>query len=105
MPIRPPQMGGRVPRKAWQQGPTKRTITGRALQAERAWLFASEPLCRECAKHNRIAAAVIRDHVIALAEGGKDVRENTQPLCKPCSDAKTQRESERGAERARQSAT
>lgn len=44
----------------------------------------------------RDSVAVIRDHVVPLAEGGPDVRENTQPLCQACSDAKTAREAKRG---------
>ena len=71
-------------------------ITGRKLQELRAQLFRREPLCRECNKHGLITIATIRDHIIPLAEGGQDVDENIQPLCKTCSDAKTGKESARG---------
>lgn len=84
-------------RKPWQgNSDSKRKITGRALQREREMLFKLEPLCRECAKHGRVTIASIRDHIINLAEGGEDTRENTQPLCRPCSDVKTAEEAKRG---------
>lgn len=71
-------------------------VTGRRLQALRARLFAREPLCRECTKRGLVTEAVIRDHIIPLEEGGLDVEDNTQALCKACSDAKTGREAARG---------
>lgn len=83
--------------KAWTKyssAPERRR--GRALQRDRAALFSREPLCRECSKHGRLAAAVIRDHIVNLAEGGTDTDDNVQPLCQSCSDIKTQAESRRG---------
>lgn len=71
-------------------------VTGRRLQAQRAALFMREPLCRECIKDGTVTGAVIRDHIVPLAEGGPDTDENTQPLCKRCSDVKTAAESLRG---------
>lgn len=71
-------------------------MRGRALQRARAALFAREPLCRICRAAGRVSAAVIRDHIVPLAEGGQDADYNVQPLCQTCSDAKTQRESARG---------
>jgi len=82
------------------QQPTTR-IRGRKLQLLRAQLFDREPLCAECKRHNRVAIAVIRDHIIPLAEGGKDDRTNEQGLCQACSDKKTQAESLRGRDRGR----
>lgn len=88
---------GQVKRKAWDsKQASKRTILGRSLQSERRRLFEAEPLCRECAKQGRVTVATIRDHVIALAFGGKDERGNTQPLCKPCHDKKSNEESKLG---------
>jgi 5-methylcytosine-specific restriction protein A len=46
-----------------------------------------------------LTIATIRDHVIPLAEGGRDDESNVQPLCQACSDAKSQRESKRGQRR------
>jgi 5-methylcytosine-specific restriction protein A len=84
-------------RQAWatERGTTQR-LRGRGLQQKRAALFAREPNCRECRKHGRFTKAVIRDHVIPLAEGGTDDDTNTQPLCQDCSDVKTRAESARG---------
>lgn len=66
----------------------KRT-TGRALQAARRRLFQRQPLCVICESRGRIAAAVHRDHVVALANGGEDNDANTQALCEECHREKT----------------
>jgi 5-methylcytosine-specific restriction protein A len=102
MPTAPPRfsIGPKQHRKPWQND-SVRKLTGRALQRERRKLFAREPLCRECAKEGRTTIATIRDHILALAFGGKDESANTQPLCQSCSDAKTKRESADGARMAR----
>lgn len=55
-------------------------------------LLRDEPLCRKCTKHGRISAATIADHIVPRSQGGQNVQSNYQPLCKPCSDAKTARE-------------
>ncbi len=75
-------------------------VRGRRLQAQRAVLFAREPLCRTCAANGLVVMATIRDHVVPLAEGGADDDENVQPLCQSCSDVKTHEESTRGRRRA-----
>lgn len=84
---------------AWVGRPEVKRTTGRKLQRQRAALFTREPLCRECAKHGLATPAVIRDHIAPLAEGGSDDDGNVQPLCRPCSDAKTAAESARGRRR------
>lgn len=90
-------MLGQTERQAWQRSATTpKRITGRPLQRLRAELFAQEPLCRACVAAGRTTAATIRDHVIPLAEGGSEDPSNIQPLCGPCSDAKTAAESARG---------
>ena len=78
--------------------PVKR-LRGRRLQEERAALFAREPLCRRCRELGRVSAATIRDHIVPLAEGGRDEDSNVQPLCQGCSDLKTREESQRGQRR------
>ena len=83
----------------WRQTATYKRTSGRRLQKQRAELFAREPMCRECRKHGRLSIATIRDHIRPLAEGGTDDDDNIQPLCLPCSDAKTAAESARGADR------
>ena len=75
-------------------------ITGRPLQRLRRQLFQREPLCRACMADGRVTVAVIRDHIIPLAEQGPDTEANVQPLCQACSDVKTQREAQRGQRRA-----
>jgi len=59
------------------------------------WRDGPPPCARGC---GRCASAL--DHILALAEGGKDVRENREPLCPPCHDAKTAAEAARGRSRA-----
>ena len=89
------------PRAAWvQKAPYKRE-SGRRLQEKRKALFSREPFCRVCALRGFLILAVIRDHIIPLAEGGEDVDENTQPVCRSCSDAKTEQERRRGGARSR----
>jgi 5-methylcytosine-specific restriction endonuclease McrA len=71
-------------------------IRGRALQEIRKQHFARFPLCAECQKHGRITLATELDHIVALANGGKDFDEdagtNRQGLCSECHEAKTQRD-------------
>lgn len=66
-----------------------RRIRGRKLQALRRRLLTEQPLCVACQKHGRIRAAEHRDHILALANGGKDVESNTQALCAECHREKT----------------
>jgi 5-methylcytosine-specific restriction protein A len=48
----------------------------------------------------RVSAATIRDHVVPLAEGGRDEETNVQAICMDCHREKTERESQRGKQRA-----
>lgn len=88
-------------RTAWRgtQPPPQR-IRGRKLQLLRRYLYIKEPFCRLC-QRPLLLATMIRDHIIPLAEGGPDTVENSQPLCRECSDAKTQQEAARGVQRSR----
>lgn len=79
---------------------TKR-ITGRRLQAMRAALFSSCPLCVACQAQGRITLATQRDHIVPLAEGGMDDDSNTQGLCEACHSIKSKAESARGVARSR----
>ena len=88
-------------RKVWQQSAPYVRVRGRRLQAMRAALFTSEPLCRACKQQGRVTAATIRDHIKPLAEGGTDDDDNIQPLCDDCNDRKTAGESARGIRRDR----
>ncbi|MEP7304199.1 MAG: HNH endonuclease [Acidobacteriota bacterium] len=80
-------------------GPPPPRIRGRQLQRLRAQLFARAPWCVHCLAAGRRTRATIRDHVIPLAEGGRDDHTNEQALCVDCSDAKTREESKRGIQR------
>lgn len=84
---------------AWVQTAPYKRESGRRLQRKRAELFTREPLCRMCVAAGRVREATIRDHIKPLAEGGEDVDSNVQPLCGPCSDAKTKGERARGIRR------
>ena len=77
-------------RPAWlpARAAVKRT-TGRRLQAQRAALFAREPLCRVCVARGFTVLATQRDHIVSLAEGGTDDDSNVQPLCDDCHREKT----------------
>lgn len=103
MPKAPPKVSApRQPRKPWTgNNASKRVIKGWTLQKERERLFAADPLCQECKRKGRVTIATIRDHVRPLAQGGRDERENTQGLCKPCHDTKSRQEAIEGARRAR----
>jgi 5-methylcytosine-specific restriction protein A len=61
-------------------------------------VLAEEPFCRECLKHGLYVASDVVDHIVNLAAGGSDERENKQGLCNPCHDAKTKAEAQRGRE-------
>jgi len=89
------------PVTAWRSrsGPPPPRIRGRQLQQLRASLFARHPWCVRCLAAGRRTRATIRDHVIPLAEGGRDDETNEQALCQECSDAKTREESKRGVRR------
>jgi len=67
----------------------------------RAELFAREPLCVKCLEADVYTLATQRDHVIPLAEGGRDDQTNEQGLCESCHEAKSLAEALRGAARGR----
>ncbi|MDH1499330.1 HNH endonuclease [Comamonas terrigena] len=75
-------------------------ITGRKLQQLRKELFEREPLCRPCYRLGRVVVATMRDHILALEEGGQDVEANVQPICAECHDEKSKAERARGVQRA-----
>jgi len=95
--FRPP--GWREP-KAWErpklhQDKRKR---GRAGQRDRREVLTAEPFCRHCLENGLHVASEVVDHIINLAAGGSDDRDNKQALCTPCHDAKTLSEARRGRE-------
>jgi 5-methylcytosine-specific restriction protein A len=66
----------------------------------RADLFSRNPLCAECERQGRVTLATQRDHIIPLAEGGKDDETNEQGLCHECHEVKSLAEAQRGRRRA-----
>ena len=88
---------------AWRPrfGPPVCRVRGRKLQQLRLQLFRRQPWCVLCLEQKVYTTPTIRDHIVPLAEGGRDDTTNEQALCGDCSDRKTQRESARGVRRSR----
>ena len=73
----------------WSQRRTEpNRLRGRALQRRNAIELAQEKVCRVCWKR----PASQMDHILNLAAGGADTRDNRQGICIPCHNAKTARE-------------
>ena len=106
MPWQPPRFGGggAARRKPWArpEGAPDRRIRGRAGMRARAAVLAEEPLCRLCLTAGRVSASVVVDHILSLAAGGSDERENKQGLCTPCHDAKSAAERAEARQAARE---
>ena len=68
-------------------------IRGDKLQRIRAAHFRMYPLCARCEAMNLVTLATQLDHIVALANGGKDFDEddgkNRQGLCDECHKEKT----------------
>jgi 5-methylcytosine-specific restriction protein A len=62
---------------------------GVAWRRLRLTILAAEPLCRACAAQGRTRGATDVDHIVPLARGGTNARENLQPLCHECHGSKT----------------
>lgn len=89
---------GHRTRPAWEHSHPPR-IAGSTLQRLRQRLFQRQPLCVLCEAKGVVTAAVFRDHIVPLAEGGTEAEENTQALCKACHVVKTAEEAKRGMRR------
>lgn len=88
-------------RQPWSPTQPVERRSGRWLQGERERLFREyEYRCATCG-NVRLPRDLIRDHKVPLTEGGLDVPENTQPLCRACNEEKTKMESKRGRDRSR----
>ncbi len=65
-------------------------------KAVRALQLQLEPLCRSCRGAGKLVAAVIVDHIVAIADGGAELdHENLQSLCKSCHNTKTRHDTQR----------
>lgn len=65
---------------------------GRWLQEFRRRHFLHQPCCMRCESMGRVTVGTQIDHIVALANGGKDFDEdpdNAQTLCVPCHEIKT----------------
>jgi 5-methylcytosine-specific restriction endonuclease McrA len=84
-------------REPWEHARPVARIRGRKLQQLRLSLWLKDPRCQSC---GRVVAPhqMIRDHIKPLAVVGVDepTNDNAQVLCKPCSEAKTKGEAQRG---------
>lgn len=103
MPSRPPSLKSKPKAKPWATTRKSRQARGYGRDHEimRDIILREEPLCRPCHKRGRITPAIIAEHIVPLAEGGTNARENYQGICKPCHDEKTAAESLRARARRR----
>lgn len=67
-------------------------MTGRPLQRRNRRFLREHPLCVECERQDRVAAAQQVDHVVPLHLGGADDESNLQGLCCECHERKTKNE-------------
>jgi 5-methylcytosine-specific restriction enzyme A len=64
-------------------------LRGRAgVRRRQAWLR-QHPLCERCKAKGYVREATVPDHVVALANGGRDTWDNLQSLCDECHAEKT----------------
>lgn len=64
-------------------------LRGRAGVAQRKRRLMAEPLCRDCMAVGIVRAATVPDHVVPLAQGGRDTDDNIRCLCAECHDKRT----------------
>jgi 5-methylcytosine-specific restriction protein A len=64
-------------------------IRGRKGVRLRERIRREEPLCRACLAAGRVSATTEIDHIVPLAKGGTNDRENLRGLCKDCHRAVT----------------
>lgn len=55
----------------------------------RARRLAAEPLCRDCSAAGRKRLATVPDHIVPLAQGGRDTDDNIRCLCEDCHRRRT----------------
>ena len=76
---------------------TARRRKRKSYQALRRQVLAEQPLCEQCRREGRAAAAVEVDHVLRSSTHPELLhdRDNLQALCRRCHEAKTARENSR----------
>lgn len=88
--------------------PEREPWRGSASRASRGpeWFALRRKVLRRdgytCAEEGCSAPAVIVDHIVPAAEGGRTVLENLRALCRKHSDVKTEEERRRGVARRKQ---
>lgn len=70
---------------------TERLRGRKGVERRKRWLDAN-PLCVECARADRVTAATVPDHIVALVNGGVDDETNLQSLCDEHHREKTARD-------------
>lgn len=94
-----------IPRKQKRRGylPEKKAFEGRtntnmkfynsgAWRKTRKAFLLQYPLCKFCQDNGRTTAAKVVDHILEINQGGAKLDwENLQPLCHPCHNSKTAR--------------
>lgn len=113
MASRPPKLGGSQVAARQRQVEKTKADKRRGSAASRGYdadwrrlrlaFLDANPLCRFCADADRVEAATVVDHIIAIADR-PDLRldwSNLRPLCKPCHDRHTAREQAFGGKASR----
>lgn len=85
----------------WQSNRhSEKRTRGRKWQITRERILRRDNgLCQPCLLADQLTPATQVDHIRPLADGGTDTDANLQAICKPCHDAKTKQEAERGRQR------
>ena len=92
----------RHPKPAWAKKVTEtKRIGGRQRQALRAALWAADPHCAHCLRLVDLGGEWERDHIVPLMDGGSEEVSNTQVLCIPCHEIKSEAERLRAQRRGR----
>lgn len=88
--------------RAARNDPTDRFYHTARWQRLRASVLAEEPLCRACQVERRVVVALVVDHIVPVKAGGAMWdRDNLQPLCNACHEAKSYAEGSRFVSRRR----
>lgn len=75
-----------------RQGSSDKRLPGWQRKAVRERYLRAHPLCAECERQGRLAAATELDHVVPLSKGGTHDDANLQGLCRECHATKSRAE-------------
>ena len=96
MPRKPPTVGARSERKAWDHGKResrhKRGYGTAWDKLRKEILERDKYLCQPCRRGGQSTVAKMVDHIKPKAKGGTDDPGNLQSICAPCHLDKTLRE-------------